>query len=64
MRGASGQLPCSRLHGSYPETAFKEVIEAWRRGTWTINAVTVEVKYCSISPVTRLTRSWQFALPA
>ena len=26
--------------GSYPETTFDEVIEANRRGTWTINAVT------------------------
>jgi hypothetical protein len=28
-----------RLHGSYAETAFEEVIEANHRGTWTINAV-------------------------
>ena len=32
-----------RLRGSYPETAFEEVIEANRRGTWTINAPTGEV---------------------
>ena len=37
-----------RLHGSYAETAFEEVIEANRRGTWTIDAVIGEVK-CYIS---------------
>jgi hypothetical protein len=34
-------FPPGRLYGSYPETAFEEVIEANRRGTWTINAVIV-----------------------
>ncbi len=33
-----------RLHGSYAETALKEVIETNRRGTWTINTQTVHVK--------------------
>jgi hypothetical protein len=32
-----------RLHGSYAETAFEEVIESNRRGTWTIDAVTGHV---------------------
>jgi hypothetical protein len=32
-----------RLYGSYLATAFEEVIEANRRGTWTINAETVQV---------------------
>jgi hypothetical protein len=32
-----------RLHGSYPEPAFEDVIEANRRFTWTINAVTGKV---------------------
>jgi len=32
--------PDRRLHESYAETAFEEVIEANRRGTWAINAVT------------------------
>ncbi|MGB8799593.1 MAG: hypothetical protein WCC97_02805 [Candidatus Acidiferrales bacterium] len=31
-------------HGSYAETAFKEVIEANRRGTWTLNTQTGHVK--------------------
>ena len=35
--GARGETrlpgPDRRLHGSYPETAFEEVIEANRRGT-------------------------------
>jgi hypothetical protein len=34
-----------RLHGSYPETAFEEVIEVNRPGTWTINAETVQVDF-------------------
>jgi hypothetical protein len=33
-----------RLCGSYPEPAFEEVIEAELRGTWTIKALTGEVK--------------------
>jgi hypothetical protein len=37
-------LPDSQLHGSYPETAFEEVIETDRGGTWTSNAQTGEVK--------------------
>ena len=32
-------LPSSWQSGGYLETAFKEVIEATLRGTWTINAV-------------------------
>jgi len=32
-----------QLLGSYAETAFEEVIEGNRRGTWTINALTVQV---------------------
>ena len=31
-------------HGSYAETAFKEVLEANRRGTWTLNTQTGHVK--------------------
>jgi len=34
----------SRLYGSYPETTFEVVVEANRRGTWTINALTGEVE--------------------
>ena len=30
-------LASGRLHGSYPETAFEEVIEVYRRGIETIN---------------------------
>src|SRR5580658_9519081 len=37
---SSGQLASRRLRGRYAETAFEEVIEANRRGTWTINAQT------------------------
>jgi hypothetical protein len=29
-----------RLHGSYPETAFEEIIEAYRRGSGRCHAVT------------------------
>ena len=38
-------LPDGRLHGNYLETAFEEVIEANRRGAWTINVVTVHVDF-------------------
>jgi hypothetical protein len=31
-------------NGSYPETAFEDVIEANRRCTWTVNAETGQVK--------------------
>jgi hypothetical protein len=34
----SAKLPVGRLYGSYPETAFEDVIEANRRCTRTINA--------------------------
>jgi hypothetical protein len=34
-------FPDGRLQGSYAETAFEEVIEANRRGTWTINAAVI-----------------------
>jgi hypothetical protein len=48
--------------GSYPETAFEEVIEANRRGTWTINALIGNLKYWDWTcPVTRLIRSWESA---
>jgi hypothetical protein len=40
-----GQLPDRRRYGSYPETVLDEVIEANRRRTWTINAVTGQVKF-------------------
>lgn len=46
-----------RLHGSYPGTSLEEGIEANHCGTWMINAITVQVKFCFTSPVTRLTRA-------
>ena len=39
--------------------SVREVIEANRRGTWTINALTVQMKCYFTSPVTRLTRSYK-----
>jgi hypothetical protein len=38
---SSGQLASRRRRGRYAETAFEEVIEANRRGTWTINALSL-----------------------
>jgi hypothetical protein len=40
-----------RLHGSFPETTFEEGIEANRRGTWTISAVTGEVDFTEEVPI-------------
>jgi hypothetical protein len=36
---------CCRLYGSYPKTAFEEVIKSNRRGTWTIDALTGDADF-------------------
>jgi hypothetical protein len=48
----AGLFVCCRLYGSYPKTAFEEVIKSNRRGTRTIDALTGDADFKL--PVTRL----------
>jgi hypothetical protein len=63
--------PHRRQTGSYPETAFEQLIEANRHGTWTINAVTGKVgsspwkcyaSQYSASPRNELSVAWYIVL--